>query len=194
MPWDHNPSRDMAKMVLLLAYGLHPWPGQEGLPESRVWNACRHSINGLNSELDSGKGRLQVVLPGLRPGEQVGGLPGKRWVADLPGDAQGLTAIRLGLAPLPGGESDLAAQGVKPRDVLHRAGGSGLDEAALHVGERPVGGFQHQEGVGDSSAQVHDPAPPVRPKTLLGAAERVFQQGEGLLRFTQMQIVKPQVD
>jgi hypothetical protein len=34
----------------------------------------------------------------------------------------------------------------------------------------------------------------VRPKTLLGAAERGFQQGEGLLWFTQMQMVKAQVD
>jgi hypothetical protein len=37
--------------------------------------------------LDIGKGRLQIVLSYLRPGEQVGGLPGKRWVTDLPGDA-----------------------------------------------------------------------------------------------------------
>ena len=179
---------------MLRAYGLHTRPGQEGLPESRVWNPCGYSINGLNSELDSGEGRLQVVLPCLRPGEQVGGLPGKRRVADLPGNAQGLTAIRLGLAPLPGGESDLAAQSVKSRDVLHGAGGSGLDEASLHLGQRPVGVPQSQEGIRDTGAQVHGPAPPVRPKTLLGAAERVFQQGEGLLRFTQMQIVKPQVD
>src|SRR5438132_10890150 len=137
MRWDYKPSRDAAETVLLRAYGLHSRPGQEGHPESRVWNACGHSINSLNSELDSGKGRLQVVLTCLRPGEQVSGLPGKRRVADLPGDAQGLAAIRLSLAPLPGGESDLAAQRVKPRDVLHGAGGSGLDEASLYLGQRP---------------------------------------------------------
>src|SRR5262249_13388279 len=119
---------------------------------------------------------------------------GKRRVADLPGDAQGFAAIGLSLTPLPGGESDLAAQRVKPRDVLHGAGGSGLAEPSLHLGQGPVRGPQSQEGIRNTGAQLHGPAPPVRPKTLLGAAERVFQQGEGLLRFPKVQIVKPQVD
>src|SRR5437016_6182139 len=87
-----------------------------------------------------------IVLASF-PGKQVGGLPGKRRVAGLLGNAQGLTTIRLSLAPLPGGESDLAAQRVKPRDVLHGAGGSGLDESSLHLGQCPVGGPQSQEGV-----------------------------------------------
>ncbi len=48
----------MAETVLLLAYGLYTRPGQEGLPESTVWNPCGYSINGLDSELDSSEGRL----------------------------------------------------------------------------------------------------------------------------------------
>jgi hypothetical protein len=179
---------------LLHAYGLRTRPGQERLPESRVRNPCGHSINSLDSELDSGKACLQVVLPCLRAGEQVSSLPGKRRVADLPGDAQSLTTIRLGLAPLPSGESNFASQSVKPRDVFHGAGGSGLDEASLYLGQRPVRVAQSQEGICDTGAQVYGPAPPVPPEALLDAVERVFQQGEGLLRFTQMQIVKPQVD
>src|SRR5262245_28499 len=139
-----RPSRDAAETVLLRTYGLHPRPGQERLPKIRVWNPCGYSINGLNSELDSGEGCLQVVLPYLRLSEQVSSLPGKRRVADLPGDAQGFAAIGLSLTPLPGGESDLAAQRVKPRDVLHGAGGSGLAEPSLHLGQGPVRGPQSQ--------------------------------------------------
>ena len=71
MRWDYRASRDAAETVLLRTYGLHTRPGKEGLAESRFWNPCRHSINGLNSELDSGEGRLQVVLTCLRLGEQV---------------------------------------------------------------------------------------------------------------------------
>src|SRR5262249_21187736 len=117
--------RDTVETVLRLAYGLHSRPGQEYLSESGIGNARSYSINGLDGELDTGTGRLQVVLPCLRPGEQVSGLPGESRVANLPGKAQGLAAIRLSLAPLPGSESDLTTQGVEPRDVLHRAGGSG---------------------------------------------------------------------
>src|SRR5438270_2864460 len=152
-----RPSRDTAEMVLLSAYSLHTRPGQEYFPESRVWNSCCYSIKSLNSELNSGEGRLQVILPGLRPGEQVGGLPGQRRVADLPGDTQGLAAIRLSLAPLPGGEGNLAAQGVKLCDVLHGAGGSGLAEASLHLGQGLLGGPQSQEGLRDTGAQAHGP-------------------------------------
>src|SRR5262249_51902900 len=82
-----KPLRDTAETISLLTYGLHARPGQERLPESRIRNACRHSINRLDGELDSGKGCLQVVLSCLRLGEEVSGLPGQRWVADLPGDA-----------------------------------------------------------------------------------------------------------
>src|SRR5262249_53339910 len=131
--FSHQPSRDTAETVLLRAYGLHTRPGEEGLPERRGWNPCGYSINGLNSELNSGEGCLQVVLSCLRPSQQVSGLPGKRRVADLPGDAQSLAAIHLGLTPLSGGERDLAAQSVKLRDVLHGASGSGLAEASLHL-------------------------------------------------------------
>ena len=92
-------------MVLLHAYGLHTRPGQERLPESRVRNPCGHRINSLNSELDSSKGGRQVMLTCLRPGEQPTCSPGKRRIADLSGDAQGLVAICLGLGPLPGGEN-----------------------------------------------------------------------------------------
>jgi hypothetical protein len=161
---------------LLLSYSLYTRPGQEGLPERRVWNACGHSINSLNSQLDAGKGCLQVILPCLRPGEQVGGLPGKRRVADLPGEAQGFAAIRLGLAPLPGSEGDLTPRRVKPRDILHGASGSGLDEASLYLGQRPVRVAQSQEGICDTGAQAHGPAPQVRPEALLDAVKRVFQQ------------------
>src|SRR5262249_25178886 len=61
--FSHRPSRDMAETVLLLAYGLHTRPGQEDFLESEVRNPCCHSINGLNSELGTGKGCLQVTLP-----------------------------------------------------------------------------------------------------------------------------------
>src|SRR5262245_862006 len=130
-----RPSRDAAETVVFRAYGLHTRPGQEGLPERRFWNPCGYSLNSLNSELDTGEGGLQVVLPCLRPGEQVGGLPGQRRVADLPGDAQGLAAIRLSRAPLPGGKSNLTTQSMKSRDILHGASGPGLTEASLHLGQ-----------------------------------------------------------
>src|SRR5262245_10670296 len=77
---------------------------------------------------------------------------------------------------------------------MRRASWQSASAWLLCLGQRPLGVSQNRQGVRDAGAQVHDPAPPVRSKTLLGATERVHQQGERLLRFTKMQIVKPQVD